>query len=187
MLFLGRDEQQGQRRLKTRACSLPACWRYCAKQTFPALPTHTGVRYTQHGRVFNFKSIHPTNIISYIIQPCHAGLPHKYVSQSGPNIPFSSEPGFTFENPDYSSWPPQACVRREHGSGKPWNKLDKCYFWRNVLNGMQESYWGSHAWNWVKSHINRTWEILHSPFVNSGALPAIVSRAVLCIYSKTYF
>lgn len=51
-------------------------------------------------------------------------------------------------------------------------------FLEECLNGMQESYWVSQAWNWVKSHINGTWEILRLPFVNSGAT-VFVSHAIL--------
>lgn len=98
--------------------------------------------YTTHDwllhivRTFNFKSIHSTNISHFLCYPAMScWITPQICFPKWTKYFLSSEPGFTFDNPDYSSWQPQACVRREHGCGKPWNKLDKCYFWRNVKMG----------------------------------------------------
>lgn len=68
------------------------------RQTFPAKTQYTThdstlriVNKTLSGAFFHIQfqvyAIHKYHI-SYIIQACHAGLPHKYISQSGPRILF---------------------------------------------------------------------------------------------------
>lgn len=143
LLFIGQRWTADQRGLKTWAPPLPAWYMgvKCTSENYTASPwanlpccnCHTALEWLLHivSRTFNFKYIPQiSHFLYYPGMSCWI-TPQICFSEWTKNS-ISSNPGFTLDGPNPSRWLPQACVRWERGSRKPWNKLDKCYFWRNV-------------------------------------------------------